>query len=310
MRSMAETKRAIALGFFDGVHIGHAALLNRTKQRAEERELLPSVLSFDVHPDDLVFGGQVELINSALGREDIIRRAFGIDNVIFIHFNQRVMHMSWQAFADSVVEELGAAWLVVGHDFRFGYRGEGTAERLRDYCAGRGVGCDIIPAVTMDGQVVSSTRIRELLKTGEIEEANRWLGHPHFLTDTVHSGYHLGTKLGTPTINMSFPEGVLVPRRGVYAAKVYLAGETAGHIAVTNVGVRPTVSDEGRVSVESHLLDYSGDLYGRQVRVEFFAFLRDEQKYADFTELSGQIHRDAEAARAWFAKKNPDSTAG
>ena len=307
---MAETKRAIALGFFDGVHIGHAALLNRTKQRAEERELLPSVLSFDVHPDDLVFGGQVELINSALGREDIIRRAFGIDNVIFIHFNQRVMHMSWQAFADSVVEELGAAWLVVGHDFRFGYRGEGTAERLRDYCAGRGVGCDIIPAVTMDGQVVSSTRIRELLKTGEIEEANRWLGHPHFLTDTVHSGYHLGTKLGTPTINMSFPEGVLVPRRGVYAAKVYLAGETAGHIAVTNVGVRPTVSDEGRVSVESHLLDYSGDLYGRQVRVEFFAFLRDEQKYADFTELSGQIHRDAEAARAWFAKKNPDSTAG
>lgn len=307
---MTETKRAIALGFFDGVHIGHAALLNKTKERAAQHGLKPAVLSFDVHPDDLVFGGQVELINSALGREDLIRRAFGIDNVIFIHFNRRVMHMSWQDFADSVMEELGACWLVVGHDFRFGYRGEGTAEKLRDYCASRGVGCDIIPAVTLDGQVVSSTRIRELLKTGQVEEANRWLGHPHFLTDTVHSGYHLGTKLGTPTINMSFPTGVLVPRRGVYAAKVYLAGEAGGHIAVTNIGVRPTVSDEGRVSVESHLLDYTGDLYGRQARVEFYAFLRDERKYADFAELSAQIRRDMDEARAYFANEKGNSTAG
>ena len=307
---MAEIKRAIALGFFDGVHIGHAALLERTKQRAAEHGLLPSVLSFDVHPDDLVFGGQVELINSALGREEIIRRFFGIDNVVFIHFNQRVMHMTWQDFADSVMEELHAAWMVVGHDFRFGYKGEGTAEKLRDYCAARGVGCDIIPAVTLDGEVVSSTRIRALLKAGEVEEANRRLGHPHFLTDTVHSGYHLGTQLGTPTINMRFPEGVLVPRRGVYAAKVFLAGDETGHIAVTNVGVRPTVSDEGRVSVESHLLDYAGDLYGRRARVEFFHFLRDEQKYADFRELSEQIRRDMDAARAWFEGEKGNSTCG
>ncbi|MCR5664823.1 MAG: riboflavin biosynthesis protein RibF [Oscillospiraceae bacterium] len=301
---MAESKRAIALGFFDGVHIGHAALLRKTKQRAEELGVMPSVLSFDVHPDTLVFQKDVPLINSALGREDLIRRLFGIDNVIFIHFNQRVMRMSWRDFADSVIEELHAAWVVVGHDFSFGYRGEGKPDKLRDYCAERGVGCDIIPAVELDGEIVSSTRIRELLLAGEIEEANRRLGHPHFLTDTVHSGYHLGTKLGTPTINMSFPEGVLVPRRGVYAAKVYLAGETEGHIAVTNVGVRPTVSDEGRLSVESHLLDYADDLYGRQARVEFYSFLRDERKYADFGALSAQIRLDMERARAWFAENN------
>lgn len=301
---MAESKRAIALGFFDGVHIGHAALLRKTKQRAEELGVMPSVLSFDVHPDTLVFQKDVLLINSALGREDLIRRLFGIDNVIFIHFNQRVMRMSWRDFADSVIEELHAAWVVVGHDFSFGYRGEGKPDKLRDYCAERGVGCDIIPAVELDGEIVSSTRIRELLLAGEIEEANRRLGHPHFLTDTVHSGYHLGTKLGTPTINMSFPEGVLVPRRGVYAAKVYLAGETEGHIAVTNVGVRPTVSDEGRLSVESHLLDYADDLYGRQARVEFYSFLRDERKYADFGALSAQIRLDMERARAWFAENN------
>ena len=261
---------------------------------------MPSVLSFDVHPDTLVFGKEVPLINSAIGREEIIRRCFGIDNVVFIHFNQHVMRMPWRDFADSVIDELQAAWIVVGHDFSFGYRGEGTPEKLRDYCAGRGVGCDVIEAVTLDGRVVSSTYIRTLIERGDMEEAARFLGHSHTLADTVHSGYHLGSKLGAPTINMFFPDGVLVPRHGVYAARVFLEnGEN--YMAVTNVGVRPTVSEGNRVSVESHLLDYEGNLYGRQARVEFHAFLREEKRFADMAALSAQIRRDADAARAWFA---------
>ena len=296
---MPNSKRAIALGFFDGVHIGHAALLNKTKQRAAEIGAMPSVLSFDVHPDTLVFGKEVPLINSAIGREEIIRRCFGIDNVVFIHFNQHVMRMPWRDFADSVIDELQAAWIVVGHDFSFGYRGEGTPEKLRDYCAGRGVGCDVIEAVTLDGRVVSSTYIRTLIERGDMEEAARFLGHPHTLADTVHSGYHLGSKLGAPTINMFFPDGVLVPRHGVYAARVFLE-DGSSHIAVANVGVRPTVSDGTRVNVESHLLAFSGNLYGRQVRVEFYKFLRDEKKFDDYEELSRQIHRDADAARDYF----------
>ncbi len=307
-----ESNRAIALGFFDGVHLGHAALLRRTKERAAELGLLPSVLSFDVHPDNLVRGGEVPLLNDAIGREDLIRRLFGIDNVVFIHFNQHVMHMPWQDFADSVIDELRAAQIVVGHDFRFGWRGEGTAERLCGYCAGRGVGVDIIPPVMLDGRVVSSTYIRELIAAGEMREANRFLGHPHSLSDTVHSGYHLGTKLGTPTINMFFPQGVLVPRHGVYAARVFLGGGES-RIAVTNVGVRPTVSEEQRVSVESHLLDYEGNLYGRQARVEFYEFLRPERKFDSFEALSAEIRLDAERARAWFREheeENVSSTIG
>lgn len=293
------SKRAIALGFFDGVHIGHAALLNRTKQRAAEIGAMPSVLSFDVHPDTLVFHKDVPLINSAIGREEIIRRCFGIENVVFIHFNQHVMRMPWQDFAASVIDELQAAWIVVGHDFSFGYRGEGTPGRLREYCAARGVGCDVIEAVRLDGRVVSSTYIRTLIEQGDMEEAARWLGHPHTLSDTVRSGYHLGSKLGAPTINMFFPDGVLVPRHGVYAARVFLEnGES--YMAVTNVGVRPTVSEANRVSVESHLLDYEGNLYGRQARLEFHAFLRDERRFDSIGELSEQISRDAENARAWF----------
>ena len=299
---MEETKRVIALGFFDGVHIGHGELLKRTKQRAAERKAMPSVLSFDIHPDTLVFGKEVPLINSAIGREEIIRRCYGIENVVFIHFNRRVMQMDWRDFLEDLIRDLEICHIVVGHDFCFGYRGQGTASRLREYCAEHGLGCDVIPPVMLDGQIVSSTHIRELIAAGEIEEANRWLGHPHTLADTVHSGYHLGRRLGTPTINMFFPHGVVVPRHGVYATKVYLEnGES--YIAVTNVGVRPTVSQDDRVSVESHLLDYSGNLYGRQARVEFYAFLREEIKFSDYAALSEQIHKDAETARAYFAAK-------
>ena len=296
---MAQIRRAIALGFFDGVHIGHGALLRKTTERAKELGITPSVLSFDVHPDKLVFGRDVPLINSALSREEIIRRCYGIDDVIFIHFNQHMMRMPWQDFADTIISELGLAWIVVGHDFCFGYRGEGSAEKLKAYCEARGIGCDIIQAVMLDGRIVSSTYIRTLITNGDMEQATRYLGHPHTLQDTVHSGYHLGTKLGAPTINMSFPDGVIVPRHGVYAARVFLE-DGSSHIAAANIGVRPTVSDGKHVNVESHLLEFNGNLYGRQARVEFYKFLRSEKKFDDYEELSRQIRCDADEARAYF----------
>ncbi len=300
---MPDTKRAIALGFFDGVHVGHGELLKMTRLRAEETGATASVLSFDVHPDTLVFHKDVPLINSAIAREELIRRCYGIDNVVFLHFSEHMMHMPWEAFIASLIDELSIAWIVVGHDFCFGYRGEGTAARLKAYCEAHDIGCDIIPAKTIDGRIVSSTYIRELISDGDMENANRFLGHPHTLSDTVHSGYHLGTNLGAPTINMYFPDGVLVPKHGVYAAKVFLE-DGGSHIAVTNVGVRPTVTDSDRVSVESHLLDYSGNLYGRQARVEFYSFLRGEKKFASYEELSNQIRLDADAAREYFARRD------
>ncbi len=222
--------------------------------------------------------------------------------MVFLHFNRTMMQMDWVDFIESLIRELNIGWIVVGHDFCFGYKGQGTAVRLKDYCESREIGCDIIPPVMLDGQIVSSTHIRQLILDGDMEQARRWLGHPHTLADTVHSGYHLGRRLSTPTINMYFPEGVLVPRHGVYAARVFLE-DGKSYVAVTNIGVRPTVSEENRVSVESHLLDYSGNLYGRQARVEFYAFLRPERKFENYEALSVQIREDAEAARAYFEKQ-------
>ena len=301
---MSNQKRAVALGFFDGVHRGHAALLERVKERAAEISAEPTVLTFDVHPDTLVFGKDVPLINSAPEREEILRRIYGIDSTIFLHFNRSLMQMPWEDFIASAVKELNIGAVVVGHDFSFGYRGQGTPERLRDWCTKRGIGCDVIPAVRIDGRIVSSTEIRTLIATGQIEEANRLLGHPHTLSDVIHSGFHLGAKLGSPTINMAFPDGVVIPKHGVYSARVYL-DDGSDYIAVTNIGVRPTVSDSNRVSVESHLLDFSGNLYGHHARVEFCHFQRPERKFENTEELSAQIKKDAADAAAWF-RDNPE----
>lgn len=293
-------QKVMALGFFDGIHVGHAALINKIKQRAEETGAEPAVLTFDVHPDNLVFKKSVPLINSAEDRENILSRCFGIDDVVVIHFNQRVMHMDWRDFIDELIDEMNLRWIVVGHDFCFGYKGLGTAEKLKAYCAERGVGCDIIPAVCRDGVVVSSTFIRQLIESGEMEKANEYLGHPHTLTDVIRTGYHLGTKMGTPTINMSFPQGVIIPRHGVYAAKAYIDGQE--YMSVTNVGIRPTVSDSGNVNVESFLLDFCGNLYGHRARIDFYKFLRPERKFDDVNELAAQIKSDAQTTREYFER--------
>lgn len=293
-------QKVMALGFFDGIHVGHAALINKIKQRAEETGAEPAVLTFDVHPDNLVFKKTVPLINSAEDRENILIRCFGINDVVVIHFNQRVMHMDWHDFIDELIDEMNLRWIVVGHDFCFGYKGLGTAEKLKAYCAERGVGCDIIPAVCRDGVVVSSTLIRQLIETGEMEKANEYLGHPHTLTDVIRTGYHLGTKMGTPTINMSFPQGVIIPRHGVYAAMAYIDGQE--YMSVTNVGIRPTVSDSGNVNVESFLLDFCGNLYGHRARIDFYKFLRPERKFDDVNELAAQIKSDAQTTREYFER--------
>lgn len=292
-------KRTIALGFFDGVHIGHAALLEKTKERAEQIDAQPSVLSFDVHPDNLIHNTVVPLISDTQGREEVIRRCFGIDDVIFIHFSRYVMQMPWRDFLDNIVNELDVAWIVCGYDFTFGSMGEGNAQKLSEYCAEMGIGVDVMPEIKLDGITVSSTYIRKLLEEGDVETAARFLGHPHCLSDIVHSGYHIGAKLDAPTINMFFPDGVIVPRRGVYATKVILS-DGSEYRAVTNVGVRPTFSDENKVSVESHLLNFSGNLYNAPARVDFYKFLRPERKFTDIDELSRQIKKDSKAAEEYF----------
>ena len=299
---MTEKKRVIALGFFDGVHIGHSALMRQTIRVGGEKDLIPSVITFDAHPLGLVSGEQVSLINSPEDRTGLIQRIFGIDDIIFLHFDKETARMPWDVFIDHLYNEFGARHLIAGHDFRFGHSGEGNSELLARKCREYGIGCDIIPEVTLDGVTSSSTYIRRLISDGEMERANVFLGHPHVLTDVVRYGYRLGRTLGTPTINMCFSSGVLIPSFGVYATKVFIDND-GGRIGVTNIGVRPTVDNgAGQITAETHILDYQGILYGRRVRVEFYARLRPEIKFNDIDGLKEQIHKDCEASRRYFAE--------
>ena len=292
---MTQKKRVMALGFFDGVHIGHGALLEKTKQRAEENHAVPSVLTFDVHPDDLIFNAHIRLLSDAENRKETIQRCYGIEDVIVLHFDRELMNMPWELFACKIIEEMNICALVVGHDFTFGQGGKGTAEKLQKFCAERNIGCDVIAPVMLDGQIISSTYIRSLIEEGRVEAAERWLGHPYSLCDTVHHGFALGRKLDAPTINMFFPKGAAELKHGVYATKAVLPTGKS-YIAVTNVGVNPTVRNEGKLSVESHLLGYAGNLYGEKVRIDFYRYLREEKKFNSVEELSAQIKRDEKQA--------------
>ena len=258
----------------------------------------PAVLTFDVHPETLVTGQPVPLITNPAGREFILHHYFDVDEVVCIHFSQEVMHMYWKDFVQSLVSELDAVALVVGHDFHFGYKGEGNAQKLMEYGSELGIEVDIIPAVYLDNRIVSSTYIRQLLQEGKIEDANRFLGHPHCLLDTVRHGMRLGRTIGAPTINMKFDDGVVIPRYGVYATKVYL--DENEYMGVTNIGVRPTVSNENSVSVETYILDFDENVYAKPVRLDFYSFLRPERKFSSVDELQKCIQQNAEMVRKYF----------
>lgn len=298
---MSTPKRVIALGFFDGVHRGHGALLRTVANTAKKLGVTAAAFTFDRHPASVITGHSVPMLSSMDDRVWLMRCYYGIDEVIVAPFDA-MQKMDWEDFiVQYLVHDLGAVHVVAGHDFHFGYMGKGNPDRLRAKCAELGVGCDIIGKVEQDGITISSTYIRNLIAQGEMDRAVEFLGHPHVLTDQVAHGRKLGSStLGFPTVNLHIHDPVIVPAYGVYATRVWFGGQY--HMAVTNVGVRPTVRDnDGRVTVEGYILDFSGDLYGQKLRMEFFHRLRGEQKFPSFQALADEIRRNADQTREYFA---------
>lgn len=292
--------RVIALGFFDGVHVGHAALLNRARQLADQMDCDAAALTFENHPDELVFGRSVALINTLADRRRMMARDFLLDQIISVPFDRTMMETPWETFVEELlVRRLRAVHVICGHDFVFGFRGEGNPRLLQAKCAELGVGCDVIPKVELHGETVSSTRIRQLLQAGDVEEANLLLGHRHFITGTVVYGKQLGRQMGSPTANVQLPDTLVCPALGVYAAEVVLE-DGRRYSAVTNVGRCPTTEIDTGITIESWLLDFRGDLYHQNIRVEFCKFLRPEKKFGSLEELREEILRNAEETRAYF----------
>ena len=301
-------KKVICLGFFDGVHIGHRAILQKGAEFAAELGAKAYALTFDRHPLSVITGRETPLIDSFERRVELLGRVEGIAGVRVLNFTQALARMEWQDFLDNIIfRENDIAGIAAGFDYSFGRGGLGNARNISEVCAQRGIGCAIVLAVTRDGKKVSSSLIRELISEGNAEGAAPLLGRPFGLAGTIEEGRHIARTLGFPTLNMRMEKGIISPKFGVYISKCSIDG---GDFlpAVTNIGLRPTITD-GRAAVETHILggiDQSG--YGRPCEIEILTRLRDERLFEGPEALRAQVGEDIARAKAWFAnrKENTD----
>ena len=284
----------LCLGNFDGIHRGHAAIVNACLRKAKESGLTSVVWTFGRHPDRYFPGHGKE---SILSSEDkaLLLEEMGASVLVEEDF-ARVRDLSPAAFCREILAgELGAAAVVCGFNFRFGKNGEGTPEDLKREMKKAGADVIVVPPVLWRGEPVSSTRIRLALTEGRPEDAREMLGRPYFIRFPVTEGKRLGRTIGFPTINQVYPADYVIPRRGVYAVEAILDGKRYG--GVCNVGRRPTVEENGADTAETHLFDFSGDGYGKTATVRFLRFLREEKKFRDLAALKEQIAHDLENAK-------------
>ena len=292
---------AVAIGNFDGVHLGHGALLAEVRARAARLGAQSAVLTFTPHPARLFAPDRAPPLIMSLERRLELIAAAGIDVAIVEPFTRAFASIDAAGFvSDVLARDLRARAVVVGYDFSFGRGREGTTELLRQLGAGASMEVAVIAPVSVAGIPCSSTRIRELVSVGEMGSAARLLGRPFELEGVVARGAGRGRGLGFPTANLA-PEGELRPKLGIYAARArVLDGADAGatHLAALSIGTNPTFTNPGdAVTVEAYLLDFEGDLYGRRLRVEVAERLRDERRFESIDALVAQIREDVARVR-------------
>lgn len=284
----------LTIGNFDGVHLGHRALIAETARIGKEMGLPALVFTFKEHPQSFM-GNSLKYV---FGPEDkaACMAACGADIYYRADFLKHKDLTPAQFVKRVIRDALGARWVVCGYDFSFGKGGSGTADTLRVLLAEEGIGCTVMPPVTVDGAAVSSTRLRALISEGNMPEAARLLGRPYGFTLPVVSGRRLGAKLGSPTVNQLFPTDRAVPAYGVYAVFCRVEGRIYGGVA--NIGVKPTVGKEPAPLCETHIFYFSGDLYGKDVKIYLMERLREERQFDSLDALKAQITKDSAAARA------------
>ena len=288
---------ALTIGAFDGIHLGHVRLISETRASAARLGGQSAVMTFEPHPDRVLHPTSERRCLTTL--DERVRRiaALGIDHLFILPFDRALASIPAETFMEQVCQVMDLRELWIGPDFRLGAGGRGTATVLAE--VGRRLGYSVhhVERVHHGDQLVSSTAIREMLVAGAVDAAAQLLGRLFEVRGEVVHGDHRGRTIGIPTANIAVPTDHLLPADGVYACRVYLPNEAEGRLAVTNIGVRPTFGEQ-RHTVEAHLVDWSGDLYGQILGVEFVRRLRGEQRFTGIEALLAQIHADIAAARA------------
>ncbi|AHE95593.1 riboflavin biosynthesis protein RibF [Thermocrinis ruber] len=291
-----EEEHAITVGVFDGVHLGHQYLLKKLIESAQRRGLKSCVLSFYPHPSKVLSPGQqpCELTDPLERAERILR--LGIDRVVFINFDREFSRIRAEDFLKHVLfERLRCRYLLVGYDWRFGYRGEGEVELAKEMGQRLGFEVETAEPFYKNGHIISSTYIRRLLHSGRLEEASEYLGENYWVKRKVVRGSGRGSSLGYPTANLGHSENLCL-KEGVYAVRV-----NKQFLGVANYGFRPTFDGKTKV-LEVHILDFEGNLRGERLKVEFLSFLREEKKFSSKDELIKQIERDIAIVKEKFGR--------
>lgn len=296
--------RAVAIGVFDGVHRGHQEIVGRAVALATAGGGISTVLTFDPHPDSVVRPGPRPPALVTLRQKLELLEAAGVDEVAVVPFDPAFAGLGPEEFCrDLVAGRFGAGWVAVGANFRFGAKGAGTIRDLEAFGSRFDFAVTAVELLRERGEVISSTRIRRLLEQGAVEDAARLLGRDHSVEGYVVAGAGRGRDLGVPTANLAVEGGVAVPAPAVYVTSTLVSGRPLP--SVTSIGTNPTFESDGRVHVETHLLDFQGGLYGEWLRVVFHRRLRGQRRYAGPEELVTQIRADIEAAEAYFAQEGP-----
>jgi riboflavin kinase/FMN adenylyltransferase len=289
-----EKRTSLALGLFDGVHLGHRAVINAALAQ-RENGLSASVFTFEPECVLRKNGGASGYIYTSTEKERILRDLIGVDEIVSPPF-ESFCRLTGEEFAQEILSrKLGAAHVCCGEDFRFGRNAAWDAQELMSFGRRFGFEVEVVGAVGYGGSIVSSSRIRELLLEGDIPAANSLLGSDYFINAAVTDGNHIGRTIGFPTINQQFAEGQLVPGYGVYSTVTNVDGTMLP--SVTNVGVKPTIEGARRPLAETHIIGYSGDLYGKTAEVSFRRFIRPETRFSSLDELRAQIAADIEKCR-------------
>jgi riboflavin kinase/FMN adenylyltransferase len=290
-------RAAVSLGNFDGVHLGHRAILGRTIDLAHQNGIQSVAVTFDPVPKKILQPATAPPLIQTLVQRISKLESLGLDHTIVVKFSEEFARKTPQEFVqDYLVMKLKVQYFVVGENFSFGHQKQGDLSLLKEMGQQNDFRVEGIPEICKDSIRISSSQIRKLILNGEMEEAARFLGDPFALVGRVVEGEHLGGKLGIPTANLAY-ENEIVPAKGVYVCRARC--KTGIYQAATNVGIRPTFQGE-KLTVEAHLLDFSGDLYDSRMELQFLHKLRDEKRFAGPEELKRQIQADIEATRAYI----------
>jgi len=297
-----EQNLAVAIGFFDGIHIGHKKLIDILL--SQKNIYKTSIFTFRNHPD-IFLKGYIEYILTDQERIEKIKD-LGIDYLYLIEFNKKLMSLSAAQFIDILTNDLCVKKVIVGYDFTFGYMASGNAEYLCTELKKRNVDCIVVPAIRYEDEIVSSTAIREYIKSGNMKKANAMLGYNFFINGKVIKGKGLGREIGVRTVNLRYNKQKVIPLNGVYLTYAVMDNERMP--SITNVGFNPTVDDDKLIKIETHILDKSHELYNKEITIEFIDFLRKEEKFDSLEDLRVQIMRDIEHAKNYFDTVNSFST--